>query len=63
MMIEQTEVLVKKYSENGITTLTLNHPVHQTDLFRLQRTDHLTGQQHFHGLLAGYVSGQRHHGR
>ena len=32
MMIEQTEVLVKKYSENGITTLTLNQPERRNSL-------------------------------
>ncbi|WP_406946822.1 enoyl-CoA hydratase [Marinobacter salarius] len=32
MMTEQTEVLVKKYSENGITTLTLNQPERRNSL-------------------------------
>ena len=31
-MTEQTEVLVKKYSENGITTLTLNQPERRNSL-------------------------------
>ena len=32
MMTEQTELLVKKYSENGITTLTLNQPERRNSL-------------------------------
>ena len=46
-----------------VQVLLVNNLINQADAFSFHRADHFTGQQHFHGVLAGHVPGQSHHWR